>query len=102
MVLDDSAPEIALSEVETDAEIIPLVISCLVSTPIFTFVAALIEMLLSAEVLVPITAFLSVRNRFNASDPPTELPPPEPEMASAKLRIFVMLSALMPMEPVVA
>jgi len=47
-------------------------------------------------------AFLSAKNTLTASEPPTELPPPEPETASAKLRISDDCVALTPIAPVVA
>ena len=102
ITFDDRAPEMALSEVETEAEIMPFIISCLAVTPILTLVAAFNAILLSALVLEPMIACLSVKNRFRTNEPPTELPPPEPETARPKLRILVVLSALMPRLPVVA
>ena len=87
MTLAVSAPEIALLEVETEADKIPFIISCFALTPIFTACAALIEILLSAVSLLPTIAFLSVKNMFSAKVPPTEFPPPEPAIANAT---FVM------------
>ena len=94
-----SAPEIALSEVDTEAEIIPFTISCLAATPTLTAFAAFTSMLLSLSLLLPMIAFLSVKNRLTASVPPTELPPPEPVIDTAKLRMSVKLSALTPTDP---
>ena len=84
---------------ETAAEMTPLRISCFAVTPTFTASAAVIEILLSLLALSPIIAFLSVKNRFNAKEPPTEFDPPEPETARAKLRISVRLVAVTPTEP---
>ena len=93
MILAESAPEIALLDVETDAEITPFRISCLAVTPTEILSEAVIVILLSTDALSPTTAFLSVKNKFNASEPPTEFAPPEPATAMAKLRISVRLVA---------
>ena len=95
----DKAPEIALLDVETAAEITPFKISCLAVTPTFTASAAVMEILLSFDALSPMIAFLSVRNKFSANEPPTELDPPEPDTAKAKLRISVRLVAFTPTDP---
>ena len=56
-------------------------------------------MLLSLAASLPTMAFLSVKNRLTASEPPAESDPPEPATASAKFLISVSLFALIPTAP---
>ena len=100
--LAESAPDNALLDVDTEAEIIPFKISCFAFTPIFTASAALIIMLLSLALSLPTMAFLSVKNMFKANVPPAELLPPDPATAIAILRILVKLFAVTPTDPELA
>ena len=83
-ILAESAPEMALLDVDTAAEITPFIISCLALTLTSTLFAAVIEISLSPVALSPMMAFLSVKNKFKANEPPTELDPPEPDTEIAK------------------